>query len=139
MLSQGNRSETSVPNGSDDFGDFQEGRGCSAPSGHPTDQRDSMLSSTGGSTLGKPRPGSFVIDSSLADSADERPLSREGFPGESPALCGVVEPTCVAPSTGAFAAPRKVANTTAEARAPSTRHCYALKCSVFFKWCAVQN
>ncbi|KAL0163982.1 hypothetical protein M9458_039735, partial [Cirrhinus mrigala] len=66
-----------------------------------------MLSSTGGSTLGKSRPGSFVIDSSLAQSADERPLLREGFPGASPALCGVVELKFVAPSMGAFAAPRK--------------------------------
>ncbi len=47
----------------------------------------------------------------------------------------VMGPACVAARREPFDLPERVLNTTAEARAPSTRRLYALKWSIFLAWC----
>lgn len=104
--------------------------GHSALLGH---QMDQMLSSTGGSTLVKPvmvpRSDSAVIDSSLVNSAEQRPpLASEGLLVASPTQN--VESIFVAPRQEPLQLPVKVANTIAEVRAQSTRCLYPIKTSL---------
>ncbi len=47
----------------------------------------------------------------------------------------VMGPACVATQQEPFSLPKRILNTMAEARAPSTRLLYALKWSIFSTWC----
>ncbi len=61
------------------------------------------------------------------------PLSSERYAMASTAR--VMGPACVATQQEPFSLPKRLLNTMAEARAPSTRRLYALKWSVFSTWC----
>ncbi len=103
-----------------------------------------------------PRPDRAVGSTSLADSGQEGHAIPGGRLGVAPEP-GTMEPSCVAASglseelnsnfAGTCTSDNKglllllnalqsrVIDTLTEARAPSTRHLYALKWGVFVKWC----
>ena len=109
------------------------------PPGHQTGQGEWMPSPPSGPPLGiqavVSRAGLVIGQSPLACSAEERPphTGQWDYMVSATRLMG---PPCLAPKRVPRDLPEKVLNTITEARAPSTRHLYALKWSGFSSWCS---
>ncbi len=113
-----------------------------ATPGYQANQGNKMLSPPRGPPLEEPslvpRDDPAAVCSTPVNTTEERSsLTSTGQNLAFPA--GTVEPSCLATRRESSQLPERVTNTIQEARAPSTRHLYALKWSVFSDWCSVHN
>ncbi len=110
----------------------------SATAGTQASQGTTAQADSNNPPLEEPTVGVGVIpaaeSSSRADPLETGPpLSSEWHDMASTAW--VMGPACVVVRREPFVLPERVLNTMAEARAPSTRHLYVLKWSIFSTWC----
>ncbi|XDV46928.1 hypothetical protein PO909_016730 [Leuciscus waleckii] len=107
-----------------------------------TDQGRRMLSTAGGTVLGKPTlvPSRDAVSKHcpVASTSEERP------PLSGPRLDlafspGIVVPSCLGHQRVHVGLPKGVLNTITQARAPSTRRLYSSKWSVFSGWCTARG
>ncbi len=113
-----------------------------ATPGYQANQGNKMLSPPHGPPLEEPslipRDDPAAVCSTAVNTTEERSsLASTGQNLAFPAR--TVEPSCLATRRESSQIPARVTNTIQEARAPSTRHLYALKWSVFSDWCSVHN
>ncbi len=114
----------------------------SATAGAQASQRTTAQTHSNSPPLEEPAVGVGVIpaarSSPVVDPLETGPpLSSKRHDMASTAR--VMGPACVAAQREPFGLPKRVLNTMAEARTPSTRCFYALKWSVFSTWCQDHN